>query len=363
MSIKKVFIAKLLQKKIKELAGSDELESKRLIGDVGRSLTTIYAIHGIDPGIVKKHDKNLLKSSINGKLKTLAKNKEFEKLKNSLELIKYYQKETNSIVFTPKHGVWKLEPKEECKPVAKEVETTKRAVLKFKNLQDAEKFAKEWTRETKKGHTIGAGKENVPVFIYDVTAKEKEFIDNYVKSFNEKAKKTKPEVKNPTKPAKPKKAKPEVKNTPKPASELSPPEAKKPAKRAPRIAVRALLNSSDPKEVFLGFIYKLSHAVAATKKTKQGKALISRYMNAIKKGYMLEDIEVINKELGDDIEKFAPNVLAVRYEATQEEQEIFQKIFERYRSFMNEKRAPKKAKYDKEKENALSILAKMRGKK
>ncbi len=347
--VKVVLIEKVLGEKIKELVGSGNKDSKELISVLGRSLVVIYEI---DSGEKRGYDRNLFKSSIAGKFKTLSKNKKTETLKNAFELLKHYQEKTNSIVFTPKNSIWKLEPKKEVKPAAKK--ETKPAAKK-----EAKPAAKKETKPAKVKETIDLSvytpgdvrynpkTETFRIGTKKITAEQfKEIQDN---------RKAKVLAK--------KEAKPAAKNTPKPASELTPPEAKKPAKRAPRIAVRALLNSNDPKEVFLGFIYKLSHAVAATKKTKQGKALISRYMNAIKKGYMLEGIEVINKELGDDIEQFAPNVLAVGYEATKEEEKIFSGIFERYRSFMNEKRAPKKAKYDKEKENALSILAKMRNKR
>lgn len=58
------------------------------------------------------------------------------------------------------------------------------ATLTFKNRPEAENFAKNWSRYTKTGHTIGAGIENVKVTIYNIDDDKKNWIDSYVNKLN-----------------------------------------------------------------------------------------------------------------------------------------------------------------------------------
>lgn len=59
-----------------------------------------------------------------------------------------------------------------------------KATLTFANRLQAEEFAVKWARYSKKGHIVGAGTENVAVTIYDLTEKDKEWVDNYVNQLN-----------------------------------------------------------------------------------------------------------------------------------------------------------------------------------
>lgn len=59
-----------------------------------------------------------------------------------------------------------------------------KATLTFPNRLQAEEFATKWARYSKRGHIVGAGTENVPVTIYDLTEKDKEWVDNYVNQLN-----------------------------------------------------------------------------------------------------------------------------------------------------------------------------------
>jgi hypothetical protein len=58
------------------------------------------------------------------------------------------------------------------------------AILKFPKRSQAEEFARDWSRYSKKGHTIGAGLENVEVSIYGFEEDGKKWIDNYVAEMN-----------------------------------------------------------------------------------------------------------------------------------------------------------------------------------
>lgn len=55
-----------------------------------------------------------------------------------------------------------------------------KATLKFQQRFQAEKFAKLWGRYSKKGHSIGSGMTDVEVDIYNVTEKDKEWINKYI---------------------------------------------------------------------------------------------------------------------------------------------------------------------------------------
>lgn len=59
-----------------------------------------------------------------------------------------------------------------------------KATLTFPNRLQAEEFATMWARYSKKGHIVGAGTENVAVTIYDLTEKDKKWVDNYVQQMN-----------------------------------------------------------------------------------------------------------------------------------------------------------------------------------
>ena len=56
----------------------------------------------------------------------------------------------------------------------------KKAELVFSDILDAEDFARSWKFHSKRGHSIGSGIRNVKVTIYDVTEREKEWVDLYV---------------------------------------------------------------------------------------------------------------------------------------------------------------------------------------
>jgi len=51
--------------------------------------------------------------------------------------------------------------------------------LVFNTRAQAEQFAKEWSRKTLMGHTLGKGMTDVEVTVYDVTAELSDWIENY----------------------------------------------------------------------------------------------------------------------------------------------------------------------------------------
>jgi hypothetical protein len=57
---------------------------------------------------------------------------------------------------------------------------TATVTLNFETRQQAEDFAKLYTRFTLRGNLIGSGLENVKVTVYDVTTKELEWIMTFV---------------------------------------------------------------------------------------------------------------------------------------------------------------------------------------
>jgi hypothetical protein len=59
------------------------------------------------------------------------------------------------------------------------------AILKFPKREQAIKFSIDWTRYSKKGHSISSGLENVEVSIYGFEEDGKKWIDNYVAEINE----------------------------------------------------------------------------------------------------------------------------------------------------------------------------------
>jgi len=59
-----------------------------------------------------------------------------------------------------------------------------KATLTFPNKELAQEFATKWGRYSKRGHVVGAGEENVPVTIWDLTEKDKEWVDNYINQIN-----------------------------------------------------------------------------------------------------------------------------------------------------------------------------------
>ncbi len=56
-----------------------------------------------------------------------------------------------------------------------------KATLNFNSREEADEFAKQWSRKTLKGHTVGAKS----VTVYDVTDEEKAWIDDYVSNANQ----------------------------------------------------------------------------------------------------------------------------------------------------------------------------------
>lgn len=54
------------------------------------------------------------------------------------------------------------------------------ATLTFENREDAEAFAKSWSRKSLTGHTITAGLKNVQVTVWNVTDELRQWIDDYV---------------------------------------------------------------------------------------------------------------------------------------------------------------------------------------
>lgn len=61
---------------------------------------------------------------------------------------------------------------------------TEQATLKFGLREQAKDFCTAWTFFSKRGHLLGAGKENVTVILFDVTEKEKQWIDSYCERLN-----------------------------------------------------------------------------------------------------------------------------------------------------------------------------------
>ena len=55
-----------------------------------------------------------------------------------------------------------------------------KATLTFPTRQQAEDFAKEWSRKTLTGHTISAGMKDVQVTVWDVTDLLKNWIEDYI---------------------------------------------------------------------------------------------------------------------------------------------------------------------------------------
>jgi len=55
-----------------------------------------------------------------------------------------------------------------------------KATLTFTTRQQAEDFAKAWSRKTLTGHTVSAGMQNVQVTVWNVTDQLKEWIETYV---------------------------------------------------------------------------------------------------------------------------------------------------------------------------------------
>ena len=62
-----------------------------------------------------------------------------------------------------------------------------KATLTFDTRNNAEIFAKAWSRKSLMGHTIGAGTQNVKVSIYNITDDLKKWVDDYVAKMNEVA--------------------------------------------------------------------------------------------------------------------------------------------------------------------------------
>lgn len=60
-----------------------------------------------------------------------------------------------------------------------------KATLTFPERWQAEAFAKNWSRQTLTGHTIGAGTVNVQVTVDNVTEESKKWIDEYVAKLNQ----------------------------------------------------------------------------------------------------------------------------------------------------------------------------------
>lgn len=60
-----------------------------------------------------------------------------------------------------------------------------KATLKFPLRIQAEKFAKNYARYSKKGHLVGSGLVNVEVTVFDVTDQDKDWIDGYISGLNE----------------------------------------------------------------------------------------------------------------------------------------------------------------------------------
>lgn len=60
-----------------------------------------------------------------------------------------------------------------------------KATLTFLQRSQAEQFCTAWTFYSKRGHTLGSGKENVKVTLHNVTDDNKQWIDNYAKGLNQ----------------------------------------------------------------------------------------------------------------------------------------------------------------------------------
>lgn len=58
------------------------------------------------------------------------------------------------------------------------------ATITFSTREQAENFARAWTRKTLMGNTIGSGENNVQVNVYNVTDELKEWINQYVSNAN-----------------------------------------------------------------------------------------------------------------------------------------------------------------------------------
>lgn len=91
----------------------------------------------------------------------------------------YVANESN-IIYTAPKGKNPVEKKVEVK------EKTSKATLTFPTISSAEKFATEWSRYSKQGHTIGSGTENVKVNIYNVSENDKKWIQDYLININAK---------------------------------------------------------------------------------------------------------------------------------------------------------------------------------
>jgi len=60
-----------------------------------------------------------------------------------------------------------------------------KAILIFKNRQDAKDFCIHWSRYSKRGYIFGAGTENVEITVFDVTEEDQTWIDNYTSKINQ----------------------------------------------------------------------------------------------------------------------------------------------------------------------------------
>jgi hypothetical protein len=62
------------------------------------------------------------------------------------------------------------------------MEKTATVTVRFEERKGAERFATDWARLTKKGHTIGAGLENVDVVLHNVTTQELNWITRQIEN-------------------------------------------------------------------------------------------------------------------------------------------------------------------------------------
>lgn len=117
-------------------------------------------------------------------------------LQSDDEIIKYYEMLPNDIKDDFEHwGVGDTPTRDaaylwfinNCQKQIKdsvEEQSDIKATLIFSTRQTAEDFLIAWSRKTLRGHSIGSGKTNVKVVVYNVTDEDKEWIDAYVSELN-----------------------------------------------------------------------------------------------------------------------------------------------------------------------------------
>jgi DNA polymerase III sliding clamp (beta) subunit (PCNA family) len=119
-------------------------------------------------------------------LKSKGKNPKYKKIEDGLyEYDKYLNFRYNNL----DKAKFKFVTKNNNKFYYRDVKTEDltnifKASLTFPNREEAELFALKWGRYSKSGHIVGSGLKDVKVTVFDVTEKDKEWINSYIENIN-----------------------------------------------------------------------------------------------------------------------------------------------------------------------------------